>query len=80
MSEANPAVQAAIMVLSLSAAYFASGRTKRSRRWAGAFGLASQPFWLLSAWAAGQWGVVVLALFYAFAWTRMIYNNRKDAP
>ena len=67
------AVQACLALLSLTAVTLITGR--RWQRWGHVFGLASQPFWLIATWSAGQWGMFVLALVYTFMWCRGIYNN-----
>jgi hypothetical protein len=38
------------------------------RKWAGLFGLAGQPFWVASAYAAEQWGILALTLVYTASW------------
>lgn len=38
------------------------------RRYACLFGLAGQPFWFYSAYTAEQWGILILTLFYTYAW------------
>lgn len=45
------------------------------KRYACLFGMAGQPFWLFSAWQAGQWGILALSIFYTYAWAVGIRNN-----
>lgn len=40
----------------------------RIRRWAPVLGLASQPFWLIETWAAGQAGMFLLSVAYTATW------------
>ncbi len=71
------AIQALIVVLSVLAIAGLSS-TKRSWRFVGCIiGLASEIFWFLSAYAAGQWGIVVLVGVYTFFYARGVRNNLK---
>lgn len=71
-------IQAAILILSAAAMWLVSGRSRHARLgWM--LGLASQPFWLWETWAAGQWGMFLLAVFYTGAWARGLANNWRAA-
>jgi len=45
------------------------------KRYACLFGLAGQPFWCYSAYHADQWGILILSVFYTYAWMMGIWNN-----
>ena len=38
----------------------------RKNKWGFVVGLASEPFWMLSTWRAGQWAIFLLAIFYTW--------------
>lgn len=61
----------------LTAVYLIASQEPRTRMWAGIFGLAGEPFWLTSAWLANQWGIMILAFFYAYSYWRVFDINRK---
>lgn len=69
--------QVAIFVLGLTAMHLAASGTRRIRFRAGVVGLCSQPFWLWTTLENGQYLIAVLCLAYAWAWIRMIRNNRR---
>lgn len=60
--------QTAIAILSLTAVCLSQSRSIELQRRACLFGLASQPFWLYSTFAAGQWGMFVLSILYTVVW------------
>jgi hypothetical protein len=39
------------------------------------FGLAGQPFWIWSAWHAGQWGILALTSLYTLAWAKGLWSH-----
>lgn len=47
---------------------------QRWMRWGYIFGLASEPFWFMTAWNNRQWGVLVLVVIYTYCFTRGIWN------
>lgn len=40
------------------------------RKWACIFGLAGQPFWLISTYDAAQWGMFINSVLFTGAWLR----------
>lgn len=44
------------------------------RRWSCISGLLSQPFWFMSAWEAGQVGVLFITAIYTSAWSVGLYS------
>jgi hypothetical protein len=67
-------IQATILVLSGLAIWLVGHRSASVRRWGYVAGLAGQPFWLWTTWNAGQWGLLVLSIWYTWAWTRGVIN------
>lgn len=56
------------------AAVWLVGRREAWRRWGYILGLCSQPAWIYTAWQHKQWGILILSLWYAYAWSQGIYN------
>lgn len=46
----------------------------KKNKWGFVFGLASQPFWLLTSYLNRQWGVFLLSIIYAFSWGFGLYE------
>jgi len=46
----------------------------RKNKWGFVFGLASQPFWLLTSYLNKQWGVFLLSIIYVFSWAYGLYE------
>jgi nicotinamide riboside transporter PnuC len=46
----------------------------RKNKWGFVFGLASQPFWILTAYVNKQWGIQILNVIYVFTWLYGIYE------
>lgn len=67
--------QFAIAVTGVAGIWLSQDRRFSWSRWACVFGLAGQPFWMLSAYKAQQWGILLLTCFYTAAWLRGVYNN-----
>ena len=61
------AAQAYILVLSLAAIMLVA-RTDPVSRWGFVAGLASEPGWLYAAWESGQWGVMLLSIWWGGWW------------
>ena len=57
--------------------YLMASQAPRVRMWAAIVGLCGEPFWLLTAYINGQWGVVALAVVYAVNWVRIAVINYK---
>ncbi|WP_234197089.1 hypothetical protein [Pseudacidovorax sp. NFM-22] len=62
--------QALILMCGATAAWLSQDQRPARSRWACLFGLASQPFFLLSTWRAEQWGMFLLAILYTAAWSK----------
>jgi hypothetical protein len=67
--------QLGILIFGCMAAFLVTSKHAKTRKVGCFFGLCSQPFWLYSAYLAGQWAIVILSLYYAFTWSRGIVNN-----
>lgn len=67
-------IQAIILVLSGLAIWLVGHRSEQVRRWGYVAGLAGQPFWIWTTCAADQWGLLVLSIWYTWAWTRGVIN------
>jgi len=67
-------VQIAILVPGALAIWLVSGKGPWMK-WGFVLGLLSQPFWLITTWQHGQWGVFALACWYTVSWGRGIKNN-----
>lgn len=55
----------------------------RKNKWGFVFGLASQPFWLLTSFLNKQWGIFFVSIIYTFTWAFGIYEwffkkDKKD--
>lgn len=72
--------QIAIAGFGTIAAWLSQDHRENWRKWASVFGLCGEPFWIHSAWASGQWGIMALCSLYTLAWIRGFYNGwiRKD--
>ena len=68
-------IQLAIFCTGGVAVWLSQDERESWRRFACIFGLCGQPFWLYSAWDAGQLGVFALCLWYTYAWGRGVYTN-----
>lgn len=66
--------QVVILLCGAAAAWLSQDRRPHWARWACLFGLASQPFFLLSTWTAGQWGMFTLAVLYTAAWMKGVWS------
>lgn len=67
--------QLAIAVTGCVAIWLANDQRETWRKWASVFGLAGQPFWFYSAFAAEQWGILALTFVYTASWARGFRNN-----
>lgn len=63
-------LQAVIVLSSCTAIALLAQLQTRRRRWGYLIGLVGQPAWLFAGWHAGQWGIVLVALWWTgwFAW------------
>ena len=67
--------QIMIAVFGLTAVFMSQTKSKKLNKLACLFGMASQPFWIYSTFTNELWGMLVLTMFYTFAWGMGIYNN-----
>lgn len=70
--------QIAVLILSASSIWFLSG-PERYFKWGHFLGLCSQPFWFISFFVHGQWGMFLLEFWFALCYARgwMRYRDRK---
>lgn len=67
--------QVAITVLGVPAIYLSQHLEHRTRRWGSVLGLSGQSFWMMMAYAASAWGVLVMTVFYTHAWWTGFRNH-----
>lgn len=67
--------QAVITCTGCLSLYLIASQEPRTRAWAGIVGLAGEPFWMLTAYINGQWGIVALAVVYGVSWVRVVLKN-----
>lgn len=67
--------QIAIAITGVVAIWLSQDHRDNYRKYACIFGLAGQPFWIYSAYSAELWGILILSLFYAYAWWKGFKNN-----
>lgn len=66
--------QAAILVFSCLSIWALSGKRYRLGFISG---LCGQPFWIWTAWEAGQWGVFLVSLWFTGNHVRGLWNHRR---
>ena len=66
-------IQTIIVLLGASAIYFLS-RKEKLKRWGFILGLIAEPFCAYSYITHGQYGILLLTLFYTFSYCQGIYN------
>lgn len=67
--------QLAIAFTGVIAIFLTQQSSQKLKRFACLFGIAGQPFWIYSAIANQQWGILALCIFYAYSWGLGVYNN-----
>jgi hypothetical protein len=67
--------QIAIALTGIVAIWLTQQSNDSWKKYACLFGLAGQPFWFYSAYAAEQWGILVLTIFYTYSWYLGLKNN-----
>jgi hypothetical protein len=70
--------QFGIVVFGCSAVWLVGRKDKKISRWGYVAGLLSEPFWLYTAVSNDQWGIVVLAVWYTYAWGSGFLNHFYD--
>ena len=63
------------IILVLGCATICLLASKKHQRWGFAIGLVSEPFWLWSALANGQWGIVLLVVWYTISYAIGLKNH-----
>jgi hypothetical protein len=67
--------QVAIALFGVAAIFLSQSKDEEWRKWACIVGMCGQPFWVVSAYQAEQFGVLILTGFYTVAWAKGIYTN-----
>jgi hypothetical protein len=67
--------QVAIAFTGVTAIFLTQSRSEKARKFACLFGLVGQPFWIYAAWAASQWGILLLTAFYTTAWAKGVWTH-----
>lgn len=67
--------QIALAVTGTAAVWLTNDPREQYRKWAAVAGLSSEPFWFHGAWAADQYGVMVLCVIYTVGWSRGLYHS-----
>ena len=62
--------QLAILILSGSAIALIACRNPRMSRWGWIVGLAGQPFWIWETVRTGQWGMLLLSVWFGVHYAR----------
>ncbi len=66
-------IQSAIMILGGLSIWLIARKSK----WGYVLGLASEPFWIITAINNKQWGILVLCVWYAYAYGLGLKNHWK---
>ncbi len=67
--------QLVILVSGAIAIWITQQNNKNLKRYACFVGIIGQPYWLEATYAAEQWGMFALSVFYTASWILGIYNN-----
>jgi hypothetical protein len=65
----------ALMLVTGAVAIVLASRPAPVSRWGWLIGLASQPLWLYTTFAAGQWGMCALSVVYTFGWGNGVWRE-----
>lgn len=68
-------VQGLIFTLGVSSVGLLALKDAKWRRWGYVVAIVNEPFWIISAVQASQWGIVGLACLYAVGYTVGAINN-----
>lgn len=75
----NDAIQAVILISAGLAIYLIARGEKSGLRllkvWGATIGRIGQPFWLVSSWNTGAWGIFLLTLFFAWSYWLILRAN-----
>lgn len=70
---ASAIAQLGIALTGVTAIFLTQSKSTRVQRYACLFGIAGQPFWIWSAIAAEQWGILAMCALYTFAWGKGVW-------
>lgn len=70
---ASVIAQAGIALTGVTAIFLTQSKSRQLQRYACLFGIAGQPFWIWSAIAAEQWGILGMCALYTFAWAKGVW-------
>jgi len=65
--------QLGIAIFGISGVWLVNDPRPSVSRYGCLCGLAAQPFWYLTAWEHGQWGIAVVSVFYTWSWARGVW-------
>lgn len=68
-------LQILLFLFSASAIWLLSSDQPWSDRWGFLVGLAGQPFWIAETYAAEQYAMLTLSLFYTLAWAKGVRKH-----
>lgn len=75
MMSGSAIAQLGIACTGVTAIFLTQCKSAELQRFACLFGIAGQPFWIWSALAAEQWGILALTTLYAFAWAKGCWTH-----
>ena len=67
--------QTVIIIFNLVNSYLLTLKDHRVRRWAYVLGLAAQPCWFYTTLVHGQWGILVLTLWFTAMYAKGIVTH-----
>lgn len=70
--------QIAIIITGLASMYLIASQEAKTRMYAAILGMAGEPFWIITALIAEQWGVIILAVIHAATWARVFWKNYRS--
>ncbi len=73
-------LQIGVALLGSCAVFLVYAPNHAARRWAPIAGLLGQPFWILAALRAEQWGILAVSLLYTYAWLRGAREQWRTVP
>ncbi len=63
-------VQLVIAICGITSIWLSQSASYQQRKWAPVVGLTAQPFWLIAALSAEQYGIAALTIVYTLGWAR----------
>lgn len=64
-----------IFVFGVTAVWLTQQPNPNLKKYSGVFGLLSQPFWFISAFIGGSWGIFFLSFVYSYIWWSGFSHN-----